>query len=129
MKKFFGFVFIFAADVLLLWFANLYWPNYYVLLPFISSWWLALIVSALVWTAVIWFTQPVAVMLKIKLKKGLGLMVAYLIANFIALWGIARIGLGFGVKSFVWVFALAFVANIAQFLIWLVLTKFKLAEM
>lgn len=128
-KKFTGFTAMFLVDAAILWFANQYMPGNYVLMTFFGSWWLALGTSAFLWTLIVWFTVPVADMLKIKLKKGMGMMVAYLVANFIAIWGVARVGLGFGVKSFVWVFALAFVANFVQFAVWMLLAKLKLADM
>lgn len=129
IKKFIAFTVTFAANLAVLWLANHYMPQNYVLLSFMGSWWLALIASAFVWTIIVWFTQPVADLLKFKLKKGIGLVIAYLLANFVAIWGIARVGLGFGVKSSLWVLALAVLANIVLFLIWKLLAKFKIAEM
>lgn len=112
----------------MLWLANNYLPKNYVLLSFMGSWWLALITSAFLWTLIIWFTQPVADLLKFKLKKGIEIVIAYLLANFVALWGIARIGLGFGIKSSVWVLALAIFANIVQIFTWVLLAKLKLVK-
>ncbi|MCX6705477.1 MAG: hypothetical protein NT162_04055 [Candidatus Woesebacteria bacterium] len=129
IKKFIAFTVTFIANLTVLWLANHYMPQNYVLLSFMGSWWLALIASAFVWTIIVWFTQPVADLLKFKLKKGIGLVMAYLLANFVAIWGIARVGLGFGVKSSLWVLALAILANIVLFLIWKLLAKFKIAEM
>lgn len=128
MKTVVPFVTIFFANLIMLWFANHFLPQNYVLLSVMGSWWFSLTASALAWTVIIWFTQPVADYLKFKLIKGVKLIVAYLLANFVAIWGIARIGLGFGVRSLVWVLLLAAVANTIQLLFWMFLAKLKLAE-
>ena len=129
IKKFIAFVITFVANSIVLWAANHFLPQNYALLKFMGSWWLALVASALVWTVIVWLTQPIAGLLNFKIKKGMTLIVAYLLSNFIAIWGVARIGLGFGVKSSVWVFILAVVANLVLFLVWKLLAKYKIAEM
>ena len=90
-----------------------------------------IVFAALAWTVLIWFTQPVLKKLKLNLDKGMAMMIAYLLANFVSLWLVTRLGpaIGFGVSGIMWVFALAFVANFIQYLVWVLLTKLKLAEM
>lgn len=87
--------------------------------------------TAFVWTTLIWFTQALLAKLGVKLGKGMGMMIIYLISNFVSLWLISRLGpaIGFGSIGFMWTFGLAFVASFVQFLGWVVMAKFKLAEM
>jgi hypothetical protein len=129
MKIFVGFISTFIVNLIVLLLANHFLPQNYVLLSYWSSWWFSFLSTAFVWALIVWLTQPIAGWLKFKIKKGLKLILVYLLTNFVALWGITRIGLGFGVTSSVWTLALAVVANIVQFTVWTLLTKFKLTEM
>lgn len=123
MKVFAGFTAIFLVNAFLLLSASHLFPSSYIITSFLGSWWLSLIVSSLTWTIIIFFTQTIADLLEIKIKKGFEQMIAYFISNFIAIWGVGRIGLGFGVRSIVWVLALAITANIIQFGVWRILAK------
>ena len=120
-----------VVNAVLIWLANMLYPANFVLGSLTMSAWSGIIAAALLWTALIWFTEPLAAKFKVKLKKGMPMMIAYLVSNFVSLWLLSRLGpaIGFGVSSWVYVLSLAFVANIAQFISWVVLAKYKLAEM
>jgi len=131
LKKYTGFFAMWLVNILLICAANKYWPNNFVLGSLTMSRTGGIVFAALAWTVLIWFTQPVLKKLKLNLDKGMAMMIAYLLANFVSLWLVTRLGpaIGFGVSGIMWVFALAFVANFIQYLVWVLLTKLKLAEM
>ena len=130
-KKYTGFFTMWLVNAVLLWLANMLFPANYVLGSMTMSVWSGTIVTALLWTVLIWLTQPLANKLKIKLKGAMQMMLAYLVSNFVVLWLLSRFGpaIGFGVSGWMWVLALAIVANIVQYLNWMVLAKYKLAKM
>ncbi|HKB88643.1 MAG TPA: hypothetical protein VKC53_03250 [Patescibacteria group bacterium] len=130
-NKYNGFIAMWLVNMVLLVLANMYWPRNFVLGSMTVSKWTAVVGVALLWNAALWATQPVADKLKVKLNSPMKMMLAYLAANFVALWVLARLGpgVGFGVSSSVLVFGLAFVANFVQYLVWALLAKLKLAEM
>ena len=118
MKKYCGFISFWVLDSLLLYLATVVYPAAYTLGTYrLSTLWAA-IVAGFIWTALVWFSEPIVAMVKIKVSDKMK-MFFYLFANFVALWLVARIApySGFGVASFVWVFLLALVANFAQYLI------------
>jgi hypothetical protein len=131
MKKYNGFIAMYLVNVLLIWGANMLFPANFVLGSANNSTWGAILVVALLWDVLVWFTQPLLRKFKVELKKPMSIAAAYLVANFLVLWVLARLGpvFGFGVSSFVWVFALALVANLVQYAVWTVLAKLKLATM
>ncbi len=118
LKKYCGFISFWVLDSLLLYLATVVYPAAYTLGTYrLSTLWAA-IVAGFIWTALVWFSEPIVAMVKIKVSDKMK-MFFYLFANFVALWLVARIApySGFGVASFVWVFLLALVANFAQYLI------------
>ena len=80
----------------------------------------AVVVASLAWAVLVWNSTVLYKWLKIKETEMFKMAAFYLVVNFVALWVVARFSLmfGFGVVSYVWVFALAFVANILQWLAW-----------
>ena len=116
--------------MLLIWAANAFFPTHFVLGSLTMSVTYGIIFSGLVWTVLVWFTEPVLRLFKIKPGKGMSMMMAYLAANVVALWLISRLGpvIGFGISGILWVFGLAFVANFVQYIVWIILAKLKLAE-
>lgn len=114
-----------VINALLLYFANMLYPMYFVLGNAYFGVLSAALVASLVWTLLVWNAMPLSKWLKIKEKEALKMAAFYLVVNFIALWVIARFSLmfGFGVASFKWVGALAFMANILQWLGWSLTAK------
>lgn len=118
LKKYYGFIAFWALDSLLLYLATLVYPAAYTLGTFrLSTFWAA-IVAGFIWTSLVWFSEPLVLIVKLKVSDKMK-MAFYLLANFVALWLVARIApySGFGVVSFVWAFVLALVANLTQYLI------------
>ena len=118
MKKYYGFISFWVLDSLLLYLATLAYPTAYTLGNFrLSTLWAA-IVAGFIWTVLVWFSEPIVAIVKLKVSDKMK-MVFYLFVNFVALWLVARIApySGFGVASFVWAFLLALVANFAQRLV------------
>ena len=118
MKKYYGFISFWVLDSLLLYLATVVYPAAYTLGTFrLSTLWAA-IVAGFIWTALVWFSEPIVSIVKLKVTDKMK-MVFYLFANFVSLWLVARIAFfsGFGVASFVWVFVLALVANFVQYFV------------
>lgn len=125
MKKYIPVFIFWILDTVLLFLANMLYPSNYVLgnaflIPLYAA-----VVAGLVWTLIVWQAMPFAKKVGIKEKDMVKMAIFYLAINFIALWVIARLSFffGFGVISFIWVFALAFVANILQWLTWSFVAK------
>jgi len=131
MKKYIGFLAMYLVDGLLIWLANTLFPKDFVLGSASNSTWGAILLVGFLWTLLILLIQPIFNKFKVNLTKGMQMFGVYLAANFVILWVIARLGpvFGFGVSNFVWVFGLAFTANIIQVGVWMLLSKFKLAKM
>lgn len=127
MNKYTPFLIFWLIDSLLLWLANMFYPAYYVLGNARLSALLAAIVAGLVWTAVVWKSMMLYKKLGIKDSDMVKSMLFWLAVNFVTLWLVARFSalFGFGVTSFVWVFALAFVANLVQWGTWALTSKKK----
>lgn len=125
MKKFVPFLSLWLVGSLLLWLANMLYPTYYVLGNANLTGVLAAIVTGLVWTAVVWKSMVFTKKLGIKDNDMLKQALYFLVVNFITLWVIARFSalFGFGVVSYFWVFALAFVANLVQWGVWAITSK------
>jgi uncharacterized membrane protein YvlD (DUF360 family) len=118
LKKIYAFIAYWILDSILLYLATLIYPAAYTLGNFRFTFFWAAIVAGFIWTVLVWFSEPLAGIFKVK-PKGNMVLVFYLMANFVALWLTARIApySGFGVASFVWAFVLALVANFAQYLV------------
>lgn len=129
MKQLLSFIAILLTNAVILWLAHRFFPQNYIILPLLGLYLPTLFLLAFIWTFIIGLTQTIADYLEIKLKNNIFLVTAYFISNFVAIWGIARIGLGFGAKSSLWVFALALISNFIQFFIWFILVKLKLSKM
>ena len=125
LKKYTPFFVFWVIDALLLYFANMLYPGYYVLgNARLTAFW-AVIVSGFVWTAVVWKAVILYNKLGIKDSEVLKAMLFWLVVNFATLWIVARFSalFGFGVVSYVWVFALAVVGNCLQWLAWSLTSK------
>jgi hypothetical protein len=80
---------------------------------------MAALVAGLVWTFLTWVADPI-VASRFKTKSQLIMFGFYFLANFVALWIMARFSyaFGFGATSFVWLVFLAILANIFQYAVW-----------
>lgn len=118
LKKYYGFISFWILDSLLLYLATVIYPAAFTLGTFRLSVLWAAVVAGFVWTALVWFSEPIVTIVKLKVPDKMK-MFFYLFANFVALWLVARISAysGFGVASFVWVFVLALIANFVQYLV------------
>lgn len=109
--------------------ANWFMPETYVLGTYRMGVFVSALVASLVWTIITLLVEPVLKVANYKPKNPVVSMLIYLVANFVGLWLVARMAplTGFGVMSWVWVLALAFVGNLVQFVTWSALdkTKFK----
>jgi hypothetical protein len=87
----------------------------------------AALFTGFVWNWVLWLIEPAFKDLEIKLDNPMFMMGAYFVVNFASIWLLARFAVltGFGVFSYVWVFALALVANFVQYAVWTYLRKAK----
>lgn len=81
---------------------------------------MAVIISGLIWTVIVWLSQPLVKKFGNKLKAEYQTAGLYFIVNFVALWITARLApfAGFGTTRFVWIAILAFIANLIQFAAW-----------
>lgn len=125
MKHYTNFLITYLINTFLLGTFVNFLPSKYVLTTLLGSPWFSLFFSALVWTIIIFLTQTTADILEIKINKGFEQIIAYQIANLVAIWGVVRTGLGVGISSLLWVLVLAIVANTTQFLILKTIIKAK----
>ncbi len=120
------FLLFWVANSILLYLAFMVFPQYFMLGTFRMSAIAATIVAGGVWTLLVMLVDPLVKRFKLKINGVPQMTVLYWLANFVALWITARLApfTGFGVSRFVWILALAFVANLVQFALWKV-GKFK----
>ncbi len=121
MKKsvLWAFVTFWILDSLLLYFAKVLYPAYFVLGTRSMSLWVAVFVAGFIWTLFVWLGAKFVK--KLTKVKGRAVMFGfYFVVNFVALWLTARIApiSGFGVARFVWVAYLALIADVFQYLLW-----------
>jgi len=118
LKKYYGFISFWLLDSLLLYLATVVYPAAYTLGTFRLSVFWAAVVAGFIWTVLVWFSKPIVAIVKLKVPDKMKTFF-YLLANFVALWLVARIApySGFGVASFVWAFLLALVAIFVQYLV------------
>ena|SRR3989304_1956021 len=119
-KDLIPFIAFWIADLVLLYLAVLFMPQYFTLGTYRLSTTTALIIASLVWTIIVWLVNPVLKRLKVEIKGTLQMAVFFWLANFAALWITARLApyTGFGVSRFTWILGLALIANLVQFGIW-----------
>lgn len=113
------FVVLWLVNSLLLYLANMLYPQSFVLGTHRMSVFWSGIAAGFIWTLLSWIAEPLRKKIGLKLRGALPMLTFYFLANFVALWLTARIAplSGFGTASFVWVAALAFVGNVAQYLL------------
>lgn len=107
-------------DSVLLYLAAVLFPQYFTIGNWRFSPVMAVIFSGLIWTGLVWFSEPLFRKAGKKLEKDYQMAIFYFIANFAALWVTARLApfFGFGTTRFIWILGLAFVANLIQFAAW-----------
>ncbi|HJY98997.1 MAG TPA: hypothetical protein VJ227_04760 [Patescibacteria group bacterium] len=118
-KLLWPFVTFWVLDSILLYVGSLLYPFYFVLgNKNLSVIWAA-VVAGLVWTFLVWASDPI-IGDKFKTKSKLIKFGFYFLANFFGLWITARFAstFGFGATSFVWLVFLALLANIFQYGLW-----------
>ncbi len=127
MKKLTIFLSLWLVNSALIYLANSFLPANYALGNDIFTPLQAAMFTGLVLNWIIWNVEKQLKEFEIKLEGQMQMMLAYLLVNFASLWIFARLAFifGFGVISFVWVFALALVANFAQYFVWSYLSKKK----
>jgi uncharacterized membrane protein YvlD (DUF360 family) len=120
MKKCLRFFSLWLINSLLVFLANLFFPNSYVLGSHIISPVASVFFAGFIWTLLTWIAQPVLRKCKIKITKRAKVWLVYFGANFVALWLTGHLApySGLGILNFCWVIGLALVANSAQYLIW-----------
>jgi hypothetical protein len=116
MDKFKDTVLYIIHNSILLYFANLFFPQEFVLGTHRISFLGAIIIAGLIWTIIVRRLN-----LTINTKSKLNTYILTWIYNFVALWITARIApySGFGAISFVWLIGLSLVASLVQFPIFL----------
>ena len=127
MNKLKTFVVLWLVNSALIYFANSFMPKNFALGNDIFTPLQAAAFTGLVWNWIIWNVEKQLKEFEIKLDGQMQMMLAYLLVNFGSLWIFARLAFvfGFGVISFVWVFALALVATLVQYFVWSSLSKAK----
>lgn len=120
MKKYTQFIVFWAGNSALLFLASTFFPERFALGNNIFTPLQAAVFTGLVWTYAVWRVEPTLKEFEVKLEGNTYMMLAYLAANFVVLWLLVRFAFisGFGAFSFVWVLALAAVANVIQYLAW-----------
>ena len=119
-KKILPFIVFWLVDTILLYLFYLLFPAFFVLGNTNLSPIMGAILSGIIWTAIVWISEPLLSLFNLKLKGSLQQMSFYLLVNFVALWFTARLAstFGFGVYNFIWVLLLSFVANYCQYIAW-----------
>ncbi len=130
MKKFYPFLTMWLVNTALLWWASNMYPTSFVLGTFRMNALVSALVAAFVWTLAIYNLDSFAKKIGFNMGKGLVMMVYYFLGNFVTLWVVTRMAplCGFGVSSFTWLIALAFIANLLQYGVWVLMVKLKLAK-
>lgn len=125
MKKYTPFLSFWIVNSVLLWLASYLYPSYYVLGNARLSSLMAAVIAGLVWTVFVWKLMLLSKKVGIKDKEAAKMGLYCLVINFVVLWVMARFSalFGFGVARFVWVFVLAFVANLLQWGAWSLTSK------
>lgn len=120
-----------GVNIVLLLLANMIFPMNFVLGTWRAGILTSAFAAALLWTIIVYLTQPALDAVGVKVGKGMMMMLVYLVSNFVALWLTARMAplTGFGTGSFIWVLGLAVVANFVQWIAWMVMFKAKIATM
>lgn len=127
MKTYLPFVIFWLVDSLLLLVANALFPASFVLGTYRFNSWVAIAVAGFLWTAIVWFSEPLVSKMGFKVKGATTSLLFYFLANLVALWIVARMAplSGLGVSSSLWVAVLALVADVAQWFVWSSIKKAK----
>ena len=124
-KHFWPFVWFWILNSILLYFAWLALPYYFVLGNKNLTGILAAFASGFAWTFITWVADPILSLI-FKLEGRALMFGFYFVVNFVALWLTARMApvFGFGTTRFVWLVYLSIIADVMQYGLWK-LGKFK----
>ena len=130
LKKNIPFVSFWVLDSLLLYLAELIFPDYFVLGNFWLSGPLAMLWAGLWLTVILWGAMTLPKRLNINIDKPLKMFLYYWLTNLVAIWVLARFAAlsGFGIAAFYWAIGLGLVANLVQWGLWTGLEKARLTE-
>ena len=130
MKKIYLFLSMWLVNGVLLLLANWFFPMDFVLGTWRRGVFGSAVVAAALWTIITLLVEPFMKVINFKPKNAGMSMLVYLVVNFVALWVTARMAplTGFGVSGWLWILILAVVANVVQYMNWMVLDKAKLVE-
>jgi len=80
-------------------------------------------------TFVVWMSKPVFSKVGVKPQRGFLTFIFYWLANSVVIWVLARLAeyTGLEISKFYWAVILGFIVNLAQWNLWQVLRKYKLA--
>lgn len=120
MKKPVKLIIFWLVNSVLLYLATQLFPGSYVLGNMRFGVLSAAIVAGLFWTFLVWVFKKALKKFKVQIADDKVRILFYIIANFVAVWLVARFApyTGFGLTSFVWALGLGVAGAIAQFAIW-----------
>lgn len=109
-----------VVNAIVLYAAALLYPAAVVLGNANLSNWMAVIITSVLLTVILWLVKPVMKAANLKLKGDWAINITYLAANMVGLWVLARLAnyVGFGVSSFVVVIVLGLILSLVQFAVW-----------
>lgn len=125
MKRYKRFSIFWLINIALLYGSYMFLPVHFALGNNLFTPFMAAVFTAFIWNIVLWNIEPMFTDLELEFKSPLSMMLSYLAVNFATLWLLARMAFttGFGVSSFVYIFGLAFIANLLQYQAWLWMEK------
>jgi len=125
VKKPVMFLLFWILNSVLVYLAALTFPEVYVLGTFRLTVMWAAVVSGFFWTLLVWVEKKFAKKFGLKFGKPSERILFYIVANFVAIWLVARFApyTGFGLASFLWAFGLGVVGSLVQFVVWRMLRR------
>jgi O-antigen/teichoic acid export membrane protein len=125
LKNYQKFIVYWIANFLLLYLATSLLPGNYVFGNSIFTPVRAMLFTSFIWNIAIWKAESIFKEMELDFKDNMSMMLEYLVLNFATLWLTSRFSFifGFGVGSYLYVLALAFVANLVQYFVWMKVDK------
>ena len=127
MKRYYKFLVFWLINVALLYLVAMFMPANFKLGNDIFTAIQAALFTGFVWNWVLWNAESTFKDLEIDLQSPMAMMIVYLGVNFVTIWLLARFAFmsGFGVSSYIYVFMLALVGNLLQYMAWRAMDKKK----
>lgn len=127
MKRYQKFIVFWLINAALLYLVAMFMPANFKLGNNIFTAIQAALFTGFVWNWVLWNSESTFKDLEIDVRSPMAMMIAYLGVNFVTIWLLARFAFmsGFGVSSYIYVFMLALVGNLLQYMAWRVMDKKK----